>query len=400
MDASDGGGGTDGGDGGGGSDADATPNTTKITGQAFSRAFDLPLSGARVVVSGLDSTTTTANDGTFSFTTTTPYTMSILQEEPSAGSEYDVFEGLTTATPILESGRYDGSKPFSAKISGKVSGITSPVPPQTVVYVFARSTGNSVANAWIDEGAETVFTIAPNWKGGTSKDIMVRAFAYTSVGGYPTSFLGYAEANVTVNANDTISELELPLKKMATRKIEGSFTGPTYAAWLYPELYFFPRTKDGASIGWEAPAETPFGLEVPDIPGATLRLEYGGDQGGETVTVKGSSPIVLSPTGAATPIAPAPGASFTPGMTFSWKPPADTRGTYRFRLESGATDPALQIWTKASSVTVPGTFAPTSGKTYTWSLAYFASLATVDEAVVGGAPGDYFAPKGQKLVIP
>lgn len=228
---------------------------------------------------------------------------------------------------------------------------------------------------------------------------MVRAFAYTSVGGYPTSFLGYAEANVTVNANDTISELELPLKKMATRKIEGSFTGPTYAAWLYPELDLLPanqgRRFDRLGGASRDPVR-PRGARHPgrDPPARVWRRPGRRDGDGEGVVA--DCPLL---TGAATPIAPAPGASFTPGMTFSWKPPADTRGTYRFRLESGATDPALQIWTKASSATVPGPSPRPPARPTRGASPISASLATVDG---GGrrAGGLTFRPEGTEARHP
>jgi hypothetical protein len=369
-------------DAAGDADADAGTGAIDVSGKLFSLGFDLALAGATVQVAG-GAQVATSDGGTFSFSAITPPYTLITSHTGSTPLTVDVFEGLTTSAPVLESSRYDTGPAAYATIQGAVLGVTSPLPAETVVRVFARSTGNGIAPMNLAAGDLATYSIQPNWKGTTSRSIVVRAIAYRSTGGYPTTFSGYGETTVVANDNDTLTGIDVTLNTPATKIVTGTFNPSSYSGTVYSDVFWLPRDTIGGEYAWAMPAQSPYSIEVPDLPGATLRVGFNDGGSGELRKIPASNTLDFTVSAGATLASPVADATFAPGMTFSWTAPAGATGIYRFSMEAKNTDPSLYVWTKATSIVVPAVFVPTSGQTYTWTVWHYATVPSVDTIAAG-----------------
>ncbi|MBX3191736.1 MAG: hypothetical protein KF819_32385 [Labilithrix sp.] len=376
-----------------------------VSGVAYAKGFDVPLprAGMKLTASGKTQDVAVATDGTFSATSIlAPYTIALEHAPTGAGTVLTVFEGLTTATPILESGRYDGSTTFGATVEGTITGIASPLPPNTYVYVSARSTSNGVAAVLRGPGEAPTYAITPAWKGNGTRAVSVHVIAYESTGGYPTSWLGYAAKTMNLSSGGLATDENIALGAVATKTINGSFVPASFDGALGVYLRWSPRATEGDVMTFETPATSPFSLVAPTPAGASIEVVwYKAGLGSATYTAPtmGAS-YALSIPATPTLTSPAAGATFAAGTVFSWSGP--TAGVYELTLRSTTDAPWLIVYTKATSVTVPADFVPSPASSYTWEVRYFPNPATVDQLVGPNGVSIYGAVSGggRQISIP
>jgi hypothetical protein len=160
----------------------------------------------------------------------------------------------------------------------------------------------------------------------------------------------------------------------ATATVSGTFTPSTFTANVGASFSVGPRETAGEGTGFSGPASSPFSFSFPLIPGATYAVGYdavfdGGATGGEGRFGLLDAGYDFVVAGEPILVAPADGATFTPGMQFSWSGPS--AGLYRFDLRRiGPAAPAFYTLSKE-----------TSGATYTWEVRYLPGVKDVDQAM-------------------
>lgn len=297
---------------------------------------------------------------------------------------FDSWAGLTTSSPVLESALGGVGAASSVSISGNLTGIVSPIPADTVVSVFARTRYGGIATQTLDAGQTASFTITPQWYGPAARDITVRALARTGATGYPVAFVGFVEGTASVTSGQNAT-LDLDLSPVATTTISGSIA-PDATGMLAGGMRFGSARTGGAAITFDAPAATPFTILVPAVRTTAILSAYrtypsGASSWDVLPELASDQPHAFVHLGEVSLLAPAAGATFTPGMTFSWAPPPGaTGGVYQLRLARSTSTPSpiFQHTTTATSVSIPAEFLPAPGATYVWRVAYFPRATSVD----------------------
>ena len=285
---------------------DLTISSLDVTG-TVTFAHGAPWGGVEVV--GPTGSTTTADDGTFSFDgLAVPYDLTLHSDQ---GTDWvHVFEGLTASDPVLEpvTGFMGVFLADVANLSGTLSGSAVPLPANHAARVCLEGIDRIVYACQSLAAGEDSYDMQVIWYplGTLTARLHVLTFAWNGAGDQPEAYTGYASADVVLsNGDDTVLDLTLD-DVPATTTLQGDIVvegggspDRMYAGIRFGPHLTIPLFHDGSG------ADT-FAVPMPEIPGAsydvaavvgtptrfTWRTDLGADAG--TLTVP-AAPTLIAP---------------------------------------------------------------------------------------------------------
>ncbi|MFO7544134.1 MAG: hypothetical protein R6W77_01410 [Trueperaceae bacterium] len=333
---------------------DLTISSLDVTGTVVLANGD-PWGGVEVV--GPTGSTTTANDGTFTFEgLAVPYDLALYSD---AGTDWvHAFEGLTASDPRLE--------PFTglsgifladiAGVSGTLSGSGMPLAANHAARICLEGIDRIVWACQQLGPGENTYDFQVIWPslGPLSGRLHVLAFAWNGAGDAPESYVGYASADVLLSNNDA-EVVDIVLSDVpATTTLQGDVVveGGGSPDRIYSGLRLGPNLtiplfRDGSG------ANT-FAMPMPVLPGASydvaavvgLPMQFVwktglGDDAG-TLTIP-AAPTLLAPDDAV--------AGVDVATEFEVTSPDPSVLTYVWDGSGGA--PTFALTTTRSNVSVP-----------------------------------------------
>jgi hypothetical protein len=171
-----------------------------VTGRVTT-VYDLPVVG--VAVGSQGDTEITAADGSFALTgLSVPYDLSVWSP---ADDWVHVFEGLTTDEPVVSpiSAGTPMLVPYSATLTGTLSGGVIPVPANQTVMVCVDGINAFALGCDTVLPTESSYSINVQWLENTSAEVQIHALQLERDGsGYPVGYAGYA--SLTTTLTDTV----------------------------------------------------------------------------------------------------------------------------------------------------------------------------------------------------
>lgn len=354
-----------------------------------------PWGGIEVV--GPTGSTTTANDGTFSFDgLAVPYDLTLHGDQ---GTDWvHVFEGLTASDPLLEpvTGFSGVFLADVANLSGTLTGTAVPLPANHAARVCLEGIDRVVYACQALAAGEDGYDMQVIWpsSGTLTARLHVLAFAWNGAGDQPAAYTGYASADVVLSDGDA-AVVDLALADVPSVTLQGDVVvegggspDRIYAGLRFGPYLTVPLFQDGSG------ADT-FAMPMPMIPGVSYdvaavvgiprrwawKAGTGADAG--TLTVP-ASPTPVTPDDAAVGI--------DTSTAFTLTSPAPSVLTYVWDGVGGA--PTFARTTAATSVTMPDGAAygiPLPGATaYEW-YALRVPATGVEDATRTGYPTSILA---------
>ena len=301
-----------------------------------------------------------------------PYDLTL--STASGSGAVQVFEGLTTASPVLKPAfAFTLGVPttMTAAISGDVLGGAA-VGADRTVAVCAEGLDRVVIGCDYVGAGGTAYLFDADWFGPTSTNVRIHALHIeTAPDATPSAFLGYETFDLSLS--DGVAQVrDLALAPVGTQVVEGSLetaVGMTFTSGL-ASVRFGPNLsmlvmQSGSIAGDVA-------LLMPTIAGATydfMAAADGPDGPSFAWTVDHTGDFgtlhVPRPVAQGAPAAAATGVDLTTPFTST---DGDQVRTY-FATGSG---PALAITTNRAAVTLPdpalGGFAFPAGASYNWAV--------------------------------
>jgi hypothetical protein len=317
-----------------------------------------------------------------------PYDLVVYLPADTGTGVVVVLQGLHRNDPTLPASFFRSRKTW---VSGTVSGPSFPLPPHGRWVAFFEAPFSidphstftqrdySQQAMWV--GAETVTgTLHAMELGGASST------------GAPTSWSYGRREGVTLTEGVPVTGQDITLSPLGTASITGRVDGT--AGLPLQEIAVSLETTHGSGMRLftDAPTTNDLRMEVPDLAGATFKVEafLRGNDTHEFATVwktgvrAGTTDLVLTP--------PAPPRLLTPASEaqvsdlsagFSWEGPANALHTV-YLSPSSADEPTYQLFTTDTRATLPdlsplGLTGPRRGTRYSWNVHSQGPMDSVEE---------------------
>ncbi len=307
-------------------------------------------------VTGPTGSAVTAADGTFALQgLAVPYDLALSRD---TGSDWvHVFEGLTTASPVLEP-YAAGTVVFlanTASVSGTLAGSAMPVAAGHAARVCIEGT-NQVAYGCQELGpGDTAYDVLAIWTDQDTLDARLHVLAYEQggAGDPPAGYDGYVQTSVSVMDGDTPT-LDLALAPVtSTVLLEGSVTvaGGGTPDRIYAGVRYGPNLT---TTLFQGGGTNDFAVTMPSLPGATFDVVAVGSSPSrwtwrtEVETDAGSLTLRASPT-LASPMDAAAGVD----LATVFDADVIDDGVVTFVWEGAAGAPTFALTTERSEVTIP-----------------------------------------------
>jgi hypothetical protein len=347
--------------------------------------LDLPLSGISVTSQG-NSTFTDAN-GAFTLNgLSTPY--DVVLEAAVGGGAIHVFEGMTTAAPVLAPhfamDIVIGATAYTATIGGDVLGGAA-VGADRMIAVCVEGGSVAVTGCEYVFSGDTTYGFDATWYEAGDVTVTVHALHLeTAADGTPLAYLGYDSFDLTLSDGAVESE-DLALAAVPSLSVTGTIepgAGVTVVG-----SYGYVRFGDNLSMAvFESSAVTAdFDVLMPEIPGVGYDfLSVGSAPTGATygwIRGVGADAGTLALPAVPELVAPADAAvNVDLATTFS---ATGDGGPLTFVWDPDAGGPQIVLTTMRTSVTVPdpalGGYVFPAGANYSWTVLEHGGT-TVDDA--------------------
>lgn len=366
------------------------PAPAAVKGSAVSRWFDESIGTSRIDLGSGPAFAITSKDGAFTLDPAPASYDLTLTTQIGASTVTDRFEGLSTRSPLLESGALALTTAHQATLSGTVPGIGATIPNGKALRVFARDHFGGTAAVVRSAGQTPDFTITPHWHGDSARTVTVYAEYYETVpaGGFALGFDGIGKVDVQVTDGQMVNDVSPALAAAQTVTLTGTFSPASFSGGFYAGATFGTDRRTDTYSTFAANPSSPFTILLPG--GADTSTYVGFNQsfpeavGGRRVDGATQSISFVVPE-APTVTGPADATAFAPEMTFSWDGPATAngKGVYRFGLypKQNGSGAMYFVNTMKTSVTLPASFVPSDATAYEWTVQYYPDLTSVDGLV-------------------
>jgi hypothetical protein len=326
---------------------------------------------------------------------TAPYTLIAVDDSGQAAT---VYVRLTRPDPTIWF-QTASPYPFSAKVSGLVSGGTGFPQPATHATRFEVDLGYSgglISAANATTGAYDAF--APfSWKGPSTTPISVTAAQYAKdAAGLPTTFTAAGFLDLpAVPDGAVLTSSNIAMAPVGTTTISGTYTMPPGYVMTGMSLSVQRSPLAGLNFPDDIVDDGAFALNGPTIAGATFAVQVGAQSpdAGSFVFRRG---LAAGATGLVLPLRPGSQLIFPidgatgvdPTTTFAYTPAQD--GVHLLNVFPTGSGVTYMIVTADTVATLPDLTAiglplPSSAD-YSWFLTHFAPFADIDDFAATGPP--------------
>jgi hypothetical protein len=352
-------------------------------------------SGVTVGLIGKPSVTSDAS-GNFTFTDVTP-PYSIYTVAPGLFQTEVViyYDGLLRPDPVIAAA---SSLPIvhfgsNAPVSGSLSG-NGPIAGNVLAIAWGN-TGGSTSSV---NGSANAYSLSATWPGTVGINGTLYGLQWsTRSTGAPSTFLGYAQTNATLQPN-TAATVNLNMTAPTTAQLTGTVTAPT--GFPQPTVTLTQQLGNNSAQLWSA-VTTTADSTIPVI--AAGKSCFFATSSANNTTTSFVYPALTAPTDVsytlpAVPalVAPADGATGVNNTTMFQITPTPMSVSQIFYNTSGTTKVDYEIFTTASSFTLP--MIPEeplpAGQSFSWSVSAYGPATSVDEAATdsgleGAFSGDF-----------